>query len=43
MSTAVVVAVVAVLMLLGLSMVINQLLRLKTWLNKPPGSDHSEQ
>ena len=41
-STAVVVAIVVVLMLLGIGMVTSQLLRLKRWLNnsppaKPPG------
>jgi len=35
-STAVLVAVVAVLMLLGIAMVVNQLLRLKKWLNSSP-------
>ena len=35
-STAVVVAVVVVLMLLGMAMVVNQLLRLKKWLNASP-------
>jgi hypothetical protein len=35
-STAVLVAVVAVLMLLGIAMVVNQLLRLKKWLNASP-------
>ena len=34
--TAVVVAIVATLMLLGIGMVVNQLLRLKKWLNQPP-------
>jgi hypothetical protein len=38
MSTATVVAIVAVLMLLGLGIVINQLLRLRKYLNEsPPG------
>jgi hypothetical protein len=46
-STAVVVAIVVVLMLLGIGMVVNQLLRLKKWLNdsppdQPPG-DESRQ
>jgi hypothetical protein len=46
-STAIVVAIVAILMLLGIGMVVNQLLRLKKWLNqsppdKPPG-DHPQQ
>ena len=37
-STAVVVAIVVVLMLLGIGMVVNQLLRLRKWLNaSPPG------
>jgi ABC-type glycerol-3-phosphate transport system permease component len=35
-STAIVVAVVAVLMLLGIGMVVNQLFRLKKWLNAAP-------
>jgi hypothetical protein len=35
-STAIVVAVVAVLMLLGIGMVVNQLLRLKRYLGEPP-------
>ena len=35
-STAIVVAVVVVLMLLGIGMVVNQLLRLKKWLNAAP-------
>jgi hypothetical protein len=35
-STAVVVAIVAVLMLLAVGMVVNQLLRLRKWLNIPP-------
>jgi hypothetical protein len=39
MSTAVVVAIVVVLMLLGLGIVINQLLRLRRYLNEsPPGA-----
>jgi len=38
MSTATVVAIVVVLMLLGLGIVINQLLRLRKYLNdSPPG------
>jgi hypothetical protein len=38
-STAIVVAVVATLMLLGIGMVVNQLLRLKKYLNdSPPGA-----
>ncbi|GKU35409.1 hypothetical protein NJB14197_41630 [Mycobacterium montefiorense] len=38
MSTATVVAIVVVLMLLGLGIVINQLLRLRKYLNEsPPG------
>ncbi|QZA20336.1 hypothetical protein K3U93_23565 [Mycobacterium malmoense] len=36
MSTAIVVAIVATLMLLGIGMVVNQLLRLRKWLNDPP-------
>jgi len=35
-STAILVAVVVVLMLLGIGMVVNQLLRLKKWLNASP-------
>lgn len=35
-STAMVIGIVAVLILLALGMVINQLLRLKKWLDKPP-------
>jgi hypothetical protein len=35
-STAVVVAIVAILMLLGVGMVVNQLFRLRKWLNQPP-------
>jgi len=35
-STAIVVAIVAVLMLLGIGMVVNQLLQLKRWLNAGP-------
>jgi len=35
-STAIVLAIVAVLGLLGLGMVINQLLRLRKWLNTSP-------
>jgi hypothetical protein len=35
-STAMVVAIVAVLGLLGLGMVVNQLLRLRKWLNTSP-------
>ncbi|ORV90690.1 hypothetical protein AWC11_12160 [Mycobacterium interjectum] len=34
--TAIVVAIVATLMLLGIGMVVNQLLRLKKWLNAQP-------
>jgi hypothetical protein len=34
--TAIVVAIVATLMLLGIGMVVNQLLRLRKWLNQPP-------
>ena len=38
MSTAIVVAIVVVLMLLGIGMVANQLLRLRKWLrDSPPG------
>lgn len=36
MGTAVVIAVVVVLMLAGIGIVVNQLLRLRTWLNAPP-------
>lgn len=35
-STAIVLAVVAVLMLLGIGMVVNQLLRLRRYLGEPP-------
>lgn len=35
-STAIVVAIVAGLMLLGIGMVVNQLLRLKKWLKESP-------
>jgi hypothetical protein len=47
MSTAVVVAIVVVLMLLGLGIVINQLLRLRDYLKEsppgqPPGADTAE-
>jgi ABC-type Fe3+ transport system permease subunit len=35
-STAIVVAIVAALMLLGIGMVVNQLLRLRKWLNDSP-------
>jgi len=43
-STAVVVGIVAVLMLLGIGMVVNQLFRLRKWLNasppkQPPGDE----
>lgn len=46
-STAIVVAVVATLMLLGISMVVNQLLRLRKFLREappdaPPGADVRE-
>jgi hypothetical protein len=34
--TATVVAIVATLMLLGIGMVVNQLLRLRKWLNQSP-------
>jgi hypothetical protein len=34
--TAVVVAIVATLMLLGIGIVVNQLFRLRKWLNAPP-------
>ncbi|MCV7050354.1 hypothetical protein H7H82_07025 [Mycobacterium heidelbergense] len=40
MSTAIVVAIVVVLMLLGIGMVVNQLIRLKKWLNAAP-PDHA--
>ena len=39
MSTAAVVAVVAVLMLLGIGMVTNQLLRLRRYLNEAPPAE----
>jgi hypothetical protein len=47
-STAIVVAVVAVLMLLGIGMVVNQLFRLRKWLNAtppvaPPGPPPDEE
>jgi hypothetical protein len=46
-STAIVVAIVATLMLLGIGMVVNQLLRLRKWLNQPspdePTSDQGQQ
>ena len=35
-STAIVVAIVATLSFLGIGMVVNQLLRLRKWLNTPP-------
>jgi uncharacterized membrane protein YdbT with pleckstrin-like domain len=35
-STGIVVAIVATLMLLGIAMVVNQLLRLRKWLNASP-------
>ena len=35
-STAIVVAIVATVMLLGIGMVVNQLLRLRKWLNQSP-------
>lgn len=38
--TAILLAVVVVLMLLGIAMVVNQLLRLKKWLNAAP-PDHA--
>lgn len=46
-STAIVVAVVAGLMLLGIGMVVNQLVRLRRYLNEapptaPPGEDPGE-
>ncbi len=42
-STAVVIGIVVVLILLGIGMVINQLLRLKKWLkNSPPGPEPPE-
>lgn len=34
--TAIVVAIVVTLMLLGIGMVVNQLFRLRKWLNAPP-------
>lgn len=41
--TAIVVAIVATLMLLGIAMVVNQLLRLRKWLNaQPPGQPPGE-
>lgn len=43
MSTAAVIAIVVVLMLLGLGIVINQLLRLRKYLGEsPPGSSVEE-
>ncbi|MCV7091735.1 hypothetical protein [Mycobacterium interjectum] len=36
MGTAIVVAIVVTLMLLGIGMVVNQLLRLRKWLNAQP-------
>jgi hypothetical protein len=39
-STAIVVAIVVVLMLLAVGLVANQLLRLRKWLNAPP-PDHA--
>ncbi len=43
-NTAIVVAIVATLMLLGIGMVVNQLLRLKKWLNaSPPDKPPSEE
>jgi hypothetical protein len=41
-STAIVVAIVATLMLLGIGMVVNQLLRLKKWLNQSPPDQASD-
>ena len=42
--TAIVVAIVATLMLLGIGMVVNQLLRLRKWLNaQPPEPPPGEQ
>lgn len=42
-SSAVVIGIVVVLMLLGIGIVINQLLRLKKWLkDSPPGSEPPE-
>lgn len=35
-STAIVVAIVVVLMLLGIGIVVNQLIRLRKWLNAAP-------
>ncbi|MEB3982817.1 hypothetical protein OQ968_16275 [Mycobacterium sp. 663a-19] len=47
MSTAIVVAIVATLMLLGIGMVVNQLLRLRKFLGdappKAPGSDEGPE
>ena len=40
-STAIVVAIVATLMLLGIGMVVNQLLRLKKWLDRAPPGDQA--
>jgi hypothetical protein len=43
-STALVVAIVATLMLLGIGMVVNQLFRLRKWLNTPhPDQPPGEQ
>jgi hypothetical protein len=42
-STAVVVAIVAGLMLLGIGMVTNQLLRLKKWLKDSPPDDAPDE
>ena len=43
MSSAVVIGIVVVLMLLGIGIVINQLLRLKKWLkDSPPGPEPPE-
>ena len=42
-STAIVVAIVAGLMLLGIGMVTNQLLRLKKWLKDSPPDDAPDE
>jgi hypothetical protein len=42
-STAIVVAIVAVVILLGIGMVVNQLLRLRKWLNNSPTSAPSPE
>jgi hypothetical protein len=43
MNTAVVVAIVVVLMLLGVGMVVNQLLRLRKYLNSSPRTASDEK